>query len=395
MNHTNSRGFGFYEFFAGGGMVRLGLGHAWQCLFANDFDKKKAAAYRTNFGEGQELFCGDVRDITPVGLPGKATLAWASFPCQDVSLAGAGAGLAGERSGVFWPFWALILALKGERRNPPIVVLENVAGLITSHGGRDLVNILYALIDANYRVGAALIDGTHFVAQSRPRLFIIALEEDVVIPRGLADDAPNPAWHPRSLQDVIKRSASDLRRAWTWWKLPMPLRRAAQLRDVIEHEPRNVAWHWPDETQRLLDMMTPANLMKVRQAQRSGILQVGTVYKRTRNGMQRAEVRFDGVSGCLRTPAGGSSRQIIMVIEGDQVRSRLISPRETARLMGLPESYKLPARYNDAYRLTGDGVVVPAVAWLEQHLIRPLAISAWRFAAPQQTVGTEFCPAIR
>jgi DNA (cytosine-5)-methyltransferase 1 len=87
----------------------------------------------------------------------------------------------------------------------------------------------------------------------------------------------------------------------------------------------------------------------------------------------RAEVRFDDVAGCLRTPAGGSSRQTIIVVDGNVVRSRLISSRETARLMGLPETYKLPKGYNEAYHLMGDGVAVPVVRFLAHHLLEPLA----------------------
>jgi len=88
--------------------------------------------------------------------------------------------------------------------------------------------------------------------------------------------------------------------------------------------------------------------------------------------VQRAEIRFDDVAGCLRTPAGGSSRQVIMVVEGKRIRSRLLSPREAARLMGLPDSYLLPKNYNAAYHLAGDGVAVPVVRHLAQHLLEPL-----------------------
>ncbi|MDZ4363364.1 DNA cytosine methyltransferase, partial [Brevundimonas sp.] len=87
---------------------------------------------------------------------------------------------------------------------------------------------------------------------------------------------------------------------------------------------------------------------------------------------QRAEVRFDGMAGCLRTPSGGSSRQSLLVIEAGIVRSRLISPRETARLMGLDDAYRLPAGSSQAYHLTGDGVVVPVVRHLARHLFEPI-----------------------
>ena len=108
---------------------------------------------------------------------------------------------------------------------------------------------------------------------------------------------------------------------------------------------------------------------------------VGTVYKRTRRDetgrkVQRAEVRFDDIAGCLRTPAGGSSRQLVIFVEGRKVRSRLISSRETARLMGLPDDYALPDNYNEAYHLTGDGVVVPVVRFLAETLIEPVILHA-------------------
>ena len=139
----------------------------------------------------------------------------------------------------------------------------------------------------------------------------------------------------------------------------------------------SVSWHTQAETKRLLDMMSPVNLAKVEAAKRVGRRMVGGVYRRTRLDemgakVQRAEVRFDDVAGCLRTPAGGSSRQVILVVEGYRVRSRLVSARETARLMGLDDRYLLPRNYNEAYHLTGDGVAVPVVRHLSQYIFEPL-----------------------
>ena len=162
-----------------------------------------------------------------------------------------------------------------------------------------------------------------------------------------------------------------------WWNMPPPSRRNTIFADMIEESPASVSWHTPAETQQLLKMMSPLNLAKVNAAKRAGHRVVGGVYKRTRPNekglkVQRAEVRFDDISGCLRTPAGGSSRQTIVVIDGAKVRSRLISARETARLMGLDDSYKLPRNYNEAYHLTGDGVAVPVVRHLAHHILEPL-----------------------
>jgi DNA (cytosine-5)-methyltransferase 1 len=150
---------------------------------------------------------------------------------------------------------------------------------------------------------------------------------------------------------------------------------------LIEDEPKGVAWHTAEETRYLLSLMSPINRKKVEQAKKIGVRMVGGIYKRTRHDekgkrLQRAEVRFDDIAGCLRTPVGGSSRQSIIIVEGKSVRSRLLSPREAARLMGLPESYKLPENYNEAYHLSGDGVAVPVVRFLASKILEPLHIAA-------------------
>ena len=368
--------YDFYEFFAGGGMARLGLGPQWRCVFANDIDERKARAYQEYFNSADEWFSGDVARVKTSDLPGIADLAWASFPCQDLSLAGSGGGLNAKRSGTFWPFWRLMQGLIHEDRGPRFVVLENVYGALTSHGGADFMAIAKALIDSEYRFGAMVINAVHFIPQSRPRLFIIAIQKNMFIPETLIGNAPDPLWNPPIViarSEEVKAFSPD---SWLWWKLPAPPPRMKILADLIEETPQGVAWHSPAETNRLLGMMSEVNLAKVRKAQASKHRTVGAIYKRIRDGVQRAEVRFDGLSGCLRTPVGGSSRQTIMIVKGNRIRSRLLSPREAARLMGLPETYKLPEKYNDAYHLAGDGLVVPVVRYLAENILEP-ALRRW------------------
>jgi DNA (cytosine-5)-methyltransferase 1 len=364
----------FYEFFAGGGMARAGLGPDWACLFANDLDPQKAESYIANWGS-EHIHVGDVANVKTSDLPGKADLAWASFPCQDLSLAGSYRGLSGSRSGVFWSFWQKILELKKESRAPSIIALENVAGLLTSNGGRDFRVLVTALIDAGYRVGAAVIDAVHFVPQSRPRLFILGVEQTRHLPPQLIDEPTQP-WHPDALHRAQALLSDQAKEKWIWWRLPQPPLRRTKFVDLVENDPTGVRWHTSLETQSIIDMMTPLHRSKVQWAQRaSSILNgpiVGGIYKRTRNGVQRAEIRFDDISGCLRTPGGGSSRQSIMIINNGVSKTRLLSPREAARLMGLPDSYKLPDKYNQSYRLCGDGVAVPAVQFLTTNLISEL-----------------------
>jgi len=375
----------FYEFFAGAGMARAGLGRRWQCLFANDFDHKKAAAYRLNWGNA-DFLCDDVGNVSPGDLPGHADLVWASFPCQDLSLAGGRAGLKGQCSGAFWPFWNLMRMLIKDGRAPALVVLENVCGTLTSHEGKDFAMLGATLGQEGYRFGGLVIDAAQFVPQSRPRLFIIAARQDIDLPRTLTSDGPCGEYHPRTLKMAHRKLPASIKSNWIWWKTDSPPARNIGFSNLVEENPTSVVWHTLAETRKLLSMMSRANAEKVQKAMREGRRMVGTVYKRTRrdeNGrkVQRAEVRFDDIAGCLRTPAGGSSRQLVIIVEGDKVRSRLISSRETARLMGLPDDYILPDNYNAAYHLTGDGVVVPVVRFLSQTIFEPVLAQTFKLRA--------------
>jgi DNA (cytosine-5)-methyltransferase 1 len=375
-----SEPFTWYEFFAGGGMARIGLGRQWTCSFANEWCEKKAESYRAFFG-GEELRVCDVADLKAEDLPGTPILIWASFPCQDLSLAGSGAGLNGRRSGTFRPFWRLVDSVVESGRIPKLIVLENVTGTLTSHAGKDFSYIVGALAASGYRAGGLVLDAVHFLPHSRPRLFIVACHSSLTIPTRLTLNAPSGEWHPRSLISAQERLPEPLKKYWQWWNLPEAAHPIAELSSMIEDSPSGVSWHTKEQTDRLISLMSRRHLEKLAKAKSLGKRVIGTVYRRTRpdeNGdrRQRAEIRFDQVSGCLRTPTGGSSRQLIVVVDGGEVRSRLLSAREAARLMGVPDSYPLPANYNEGYHLFGDGLAIPVVAWLERHLLRPLGASS-------------------
>lgn len=372
-----------YEFFAGGGMLRAGLGDGWSCAFANDIDPQKAVAYRANWG-GDELVVGDIGAVRSADLPGQADLMWGSFPCQDLSLAGNGAGLGGARSGTFHAFWDLARSLIREGRGPRIVAIENVCGALTSRGGRDFEILCRTWDEAGYAVGALVINADRFVPQSRPRLFVVGVRGDVPIDPSLLADRPVAPFHPANLRRAVERLPVDLRRRMLWWRLPEPVERVGDLASVTEADGPHLDWHNQAQTARLMELMSPVNRAKVEAARASGTRQVGALYRRTRTDadgrkVQRAEVRFD-MAGCLRTPGGGSSRQTLVVVEQGRVRSRLMTARETARLMGLSDDYRLPGSYSAACKLTGDGVAAPVVRHLAKWLFEPLVEGADRAA---------------
>lgn len=378
----------YYDFFCGGGMAGAGLGPDWSCLFANDIDPKKAAAFALNDPDGLAPRVEDVALLSSADLPGRADLAWASFPCQDLSLAGRGAGLDGARSGAFWAFWRLMRALKAEGRAPRMIALENVGGAVTSRGGRDLADLLEAIAADGWRVGALMMNADAFTPQSRPRLFVIAAHP-ALIPasaRAASANGPSERWHPPALQNAASLLSADARRAWVWWTPSAPRPRALRLEDVVDWDDDGPDWRSPEQTRRLLDLMAPRHLAKIDAVSQSGQRAVGAVFRRTRRdeagaSRQRAEVRFDGLAGCLRTPAGGSSRQILLFVEGYWRASRLLRPREAARLMGLSESYRLPPRASEALHLIGDGVAPPVVGHLAREIFEPLLAHAPAAAA--------------
>ncbi len=364
-----------YEFFAGGGLARLGLEPEFACAFANDIDPAKVRAYRAAF-PGEDMHEGDIWKLSPADLPGHAALAWASFPCQDLSLAGARRGLAAPRSGAFWGFHALMEKLAHERRAPDVLALENVTGLLSSHAGADFTALAHAIDALGYRLGALEIDASLFTPQSRPRLFIVAARNP---PAHLMASGPSEPFHSPALRAVVARMPDALRKHFIWWRLAAPPKRNTQLADMLDDDAQ-VAWNSEAQTQRLLDQMSPLQIARVDALRESGKRAVGAVFRRIRvehgQRVQRAEARFDGLAGCLRTPAGGSSRQQLLFIEGEETRSRLLSPREAARLMGVPEEYRLPPGQTAALHLLGDAVCVPVVRWLSHNLLAPLAGAA-------------------
>lgn len=374
MNTTPS----YYEFFAGGGMARAGLGTGWKALFANDIDPAKAASYKTNWG-CDDFRLGDIANLSTADLPGHADLAWASFPCQDLSLAGGRRGLSGARSGMFWAFWRLIEGLEREGRAPGLIAIENVVGLLTSNEGKDFAALGEAIAQAGYSFTAFVIDASLFLPQSRPRLFVVASRDGF-------PQTSQPSFRTPALERAVAGLGIAAAKGWQDVWLPQPPPRNTDLSSIIEPNTSRLRWRSDQDTTALLALMAPLHRARVTAAVKARGVHVGAMFRRMRRdpsgqNIQRAEVRFDGVAGCLRTPAGGSSRQTLILVEDGHVRTRLLSPREALRLMGLPDDYAAPPSLNAALKLAGDGVAVPVVRHLAQHLFEPLLATRSRAAA--------------
>ncbi len=354
------------ELFAGIGLVRLALDRSgWTTVFANDNDPQKFEMYRANFGPSA-FDARSIHDLGAADLP-TCALITASFPCNDLSLAGARAGLNGAQSSTFWGLIRLLSEMKSRR--PPMVLLENVAGFLTSHGGKDFESALQALNDLGYCCDALVLDAADFTPQSRVRLFVVAKQG-----RPQAEGyRPTPsALRPKLLVDFIREHPAI---KWDIRQLPevrasrLPLQ--AMLEQLDEHHP---AWWNQQRAEYFLNQLSRKHRLIAEHMIAQPDYSYGTAFRRIRHGKSMAELRVDGIAGCLRTPRGGSGRQILFKAGRGGYWVRLLTPRECARLQGVPdEAYKITGRDNQALFGFGDAVCVPAIQWIADNYLTPLA----------------------
>lgn len=354
------------EFFAGIGLVRLAIERqGWQVVFANDLDPGKHEIYSQNFPIN-DFRLGDVHQLDPADIPA-CDLFTASFPCNDLSIAGAWSGLNGKESSAFWGLINILKAI-GDRC-PPIVLLENVIGFLQSNGGRDFESALLALNELGYAVDAFILNAVHWVPQSRARLFVVAK-------RGCGADS----WQfpiegdarPRSLCEFI---AAHPHIRWDVRPLPPLPTPRARLTDIVEDLPDDDP-HWWDRarSEYFLSQLSERHLMAARLMMGQESYRYATAFRRVRKGRSMAELRTDGIAGCLRTPRGGSGRQILFKAGRGRYQVRLLTARECARLQGVPDRFRIDSiPLNQALFGFGDAVCVPAVEWIAKHYLTPLA----------------------
>ncbi len=350
------------EFFSGIGLVRLALErHGWQVVFANDIDADKAKMYRHNWPHDEHLVEGDIYSVSADQMP-SCDLFTASFPCNDLSIAGKWEGLAGKESSAFWQVIRLLRDM-GERR-PPLVLLENVVGFLMSREGADLEQALSALNELGYCVDALILNAKHWVPQSRARLFVVAKQEMVGERRPLpieSDCRPGPLVQFAFLNSHLR---------WDFQPLPSLPKPTARLADIVEDLPDDDPHWWNEErVNYFMGQLSDKHAAEADEMIRGKQATYATAFRRVRKGRSMAELRTDGIAGCLRTPRGGSGRQILFKAGTGRRQVRLLTARECARLQGVPDSYKIDVPLNQALFGFGDAVCVPAVEWILENCL--------------------------
>ncbi len=370
----------FAEFFAGIGLVRKGLATSgWDCVYANDIDPKKKEIYDANFRESDEFDLRDVWEREEVGeRVGAPSLVTASFPCIDLSVAGHYKGISGKHSSTFFAFTDVLADLE---QRPKLVLLENVPGLLTANKGDDFRRLVCELAGLEYRIDCFVLDAKHFVPQSRRRVFVIGVHTSVDSEL-LADQSEEfmldsqweneierfPSIRPARL--IRQMRSIELPFGWTATPMKPPLATEYNIYDFIDVDDDQ---DWWDQTgvDKHYEMLNDAHRDIIDEHISSNANFVGTGYRRKRAGRTRLEVRFDEIAGCLRTPKGGSARQIVVAVVKGELRIRWMSPREYARLQGVADFEMVE---NDRQMLFGfgDAVCVPAIEWIDDCVLTPL-----------------------
>ncbi len=353
------------EFFAGIGLVRLALERqGWNVVFANDIDPAKAEMYRHNWPMDDCLVVGDIHAVNAEDVP-TCDLFTASFPCNDLSIAGRWEGLNGKESSAFWGLVRIIRNM-GERR-PPLVMLENVVGFLLSRDGRDFEQAMLALNELGYAVDAFILNAMHWTPQSRARLFVVAKR---YYGKQVRCFAMKSDVRPDSLFEFINRH-QNIR--WDIHDLPTLPKSCVKLPDIVEDLSESHPFWW-DEKRRdyFMNQLSPKHEEQAKRMIQGKTISYATAFRRVRNGKSMAELRIDGIAGCLRTPRGGSGRQILFKAGKGKYRVRLLTARECARLQGVPESYRIEVPLNQALFGFGDAVCVPAVEWIVMHYLTPV-----------------------
>jgi DNA (cytosine-5)-methyltransferase 1 len=352
---ATARSFTSLDFFAGSGLVSSALKPYFHTVWANDICPKKAKYYQANHAD-HKFVLDDIKNINGTLLP-SSDLVWASFPCVDLSLAGNRGGLKAERSGLYWEWMRVVDQLK---KRPKVLAIENVEGLYSSACGEDYLSLHNSLIERGYIVGPIVIDAKHWVPQSRVRAFVIAVDSKYNISDHI-DNQLNWA-HPKSVQKVINKIPESV-----IWKMPQPKMVKTNFQDVVDF---GAPTDSPEKLKKNLSMVPERHMAYLKNLPEKRFAAPG--YKRTRNGKQVLELRFDNLAGCLRVPRGGNSRQYVVIKDGNEFKSRLLTSAETARLMGAPSDFKLPGTYNETYAAMGDAVAYPVVKYLAQNLLSQL-----------------------
>lgn len=304
--------FTFVDLFAGIGGIRLPFeAMGGKCVFSSESDRFARRTYVANF---QELPHGDIRGIESSMIPDHDVLL-AGFPCQAFSIAGVSKknslhrphGFEDETQGTLFFEVARIL----NEKRPKAFLLENVKNLRSHDEGRTYATIIKVLKgDLGYEIRELLIDARGFVPQHRERVFIVGFRDHQKV------ESPEVPRRERAVSDILERAV-------------------------------DTKYTLTDHLWKYLQNYAKKHAAKG-------------------NGFGYGLVDLNGVTRTLSARYYKDGSEILIPQRGRNPRR--LTPRECARLMGFPDSYRIVVSDTQAYKQFGNSVVVPVVAAIAEKM---------------------------
>jgi DNA (cytosine-5)-methyltransferase 1 len=278
-------------------------------------------------------------DLRAVGFDPSDGIVTGGFPCQDLSTAGARRGLAGERSGLFWQ-----IARLADELQPRWLILENVPGLLSSNGGRDMGIFVGALVKLGYGVCWRVLDAQHFgVAQRRRRLFFVCCLGD----------------HRRPVEILFEPESG--------------IRHLAPRQKTKQETPSGIETSTDFSRQRFgqVDLITFSHYQNVPNV--SGHVSPTLGQESQAVFMRNREVKDGGGKGPLF-----GNKSLTLATANDQTllthtTVRRLTPIECERLQGFPDDWTAGQADGQRYKQMGNAVAVPVVEWIMRRLVKSAA----------------------
>lgn len=306
INNKTLTGYSFIDLFAGLGGFRIALESLGaRCVYSNEWDEPVRKVYADNFGDIPE---GDITKVDENTIPNHDILC-AGFPCQAFSISGKQRGFEDSRGTLFFDVARIIKAKK-----PKVVFLENVKNFATHDGGKTLNVVKNIMEELGYTFNQKVLNSANYgVPQKRERIYMVCFRKDLHIDQFLFPKAFKLAYH---VEDFL-------------------------LED--EEMIKNLYVDRPDTYYKNIEDNTYSD-----KPIRLGIVNKGGQGERIYS-TKGIAITLSAYGGGVFAKTGG------YMVNG---KPRKLHPRECARIMGYPDSYKICSRPSLAYKQLGNSVVI-------------------------------------
>ncbi len=314
----------FIDLFAGIGGFRIALESlGMECVYTSEWDKFAQLTYSENFKEVPD---GDITKVAEEDIPNHDVIC-AGFPCQSFSVSGKQKGFEDTRGTLFFDIVRIV-----KHHKPKVLFLENVKNFERHDNGRTIQVVSRTLEKHGYNIFFKVLNSSHFsVPTRRERIYIVGFRNDLEI-RNF--EFPKPVSEPVKLRDFLQKD--DKTKPYVINRTDVKWTKKRIKNDLFGNYPQKP-------------------------------IRIGTIS----NGGQGERIYSDlGHSITLSAYGGGVASKTGAYLINNKIRK--LSPRECARIMGFPNSYKIPVNDTQAYKQFGNSVVVPVIRSIMEKILQSL-----------------------